>query len=238
VKRIRAVAFTLVAAFALVVLFVLLRRFEVWIGAGSFLSGILAGVVLTALAIARMIYSTQRKVKEMRQERLRVALPAPRLPTDETAIYHWKVRKLDGTLAAMDDLIRHVAFLNFWSTMCMPCVKELASIERLHSMLREEGVVFMCIASDQDLEKLRAWVAENNVSVPVFSLAGDSMPPMFDSEFIPATYVVAADSRIALKHEGAAAWDHPSVVRFLRGLVAEGDILALPTNRPDPVPSS
>jgi hypothetical protein len=80
----------------------------------------------------------RRTVQEMRQERLRVTLPAPRLPTDATAIYHWKVRKLDGTLAAMDDLIRQVAFLNFWSTMCMPCVKELASIEGLHSMLRAE----------------------------------------------------------------------------------------------------
>ena len=57
----------------------------------------------------------------------------------------------------------------------------------------------------------------------------DQMPRMFDSEFIPATYVIAADSRVAFKHEGAAEWDHPRVVAYLRGLLIEGDILGLTT---------
>jgi thiol-disulfide isomerase/thioredoxin len=236
VRRIRAAALVLVVAAFLAVLVVLLRRLESWLGLDNLLSGILAGVMLTSLVIARVLYSAERKIKALRQERLRVALRAPLLPTAESAIYHWKVRKLDGTLVAMDDLMREVVFLNFWSTMCAPCVAELASIERLHAMLGREGVVFMCIASDQDLPKLRGWVAEQRVSVPVFSLHGDDMPSMFDSEFIPATYIVAADSRIALKHEGAAQWDHPSVVRFLRGLLAEGDILAVPGPAPEPGP--
>ena len=49
-------------------------------------------------------------------------LPEAPVPGGETAIYHWKVRKLDGTLMSMDDVMRRVLFLNFWSTMCGPCV--------------------------------------------------------------------------------------------------------------------
>jgi hypothetical protein len=226
VKSLRAIVFTVAAVAALAIVFFLLHLLDRAIGTGGFLSGVLAGVVLAFLILMRTVSSTQRKAREARHEKLRVALRAPHLPPADEAIYHWKVRRLDGTLVAMDDLIRQVAFLNFWSTMCIPCVVELASIERLHAKLRDEAVVFMCIAGDQDLEKLRAWVAENEVTVPVFSLDGDTMPPMFDSDFIPATYVVGTDSRIALKHEGAAEWDHPSVVRFLRGLVAEGDLMA------------
>jgi thiol-disulfide isomerase/thioredoxin len=127
----------------------------------------------------------------------------------------------------MDDLMRKVVFLNFWSTMCGPCVVELSNIERLHAVMAPEGVVFMCVASDQDLDQLRKWVVDKGVSVPVFALVDDQMPRMFDSEFIPATYIIAADSRIAFKHEGAAAWDHPRVVAYLRGLLVEGDILAV-----------
>ena len=153
-------------------------------------------------------------------------LPEAQVPGGETAIYHWKVRKLDGTLVAMDQFMREVVFLNFWSTMCAPCVIELANIERLHAILASEGVVFMCIASDPDLDHLRRWVADHDVSVPVFALVDDQMPRMFDSEFVPATYVVASDSRIAFKHEGAAEWDYPRVVAFLRGLLMEGAILA------------
>lgn len=64
----------------------------------------------------------------------------------------------------------------------------------------------------------------------------DQMPRMFDSEFIPATYIIATDSRVAFKHEGAAEWDHPRVVAYLRSLLVEGDILG-PTTEP-PKPSS
>ena len=80
----------------------------------------------------------------------------------------------------------------------------------------------MCIATDQDLEKLRKWVTDHEVSVPVFSLATDELPLVFDSDYIPATYLLAADARIAFRHEGAAQWDHPRVVSF-PARVADGE---------------
>jgi thiol-disulfide isomerase/thioredoxin len=203
-----------------------LRWFEVRVGTGGFFSGIVVGVVLSFGALFAFIASAQRKVAAVRRERLRVKLPEAPVPGGETAIYHWKVRKLDGTLMSMDDVMRRVVFLNFWSTMCGPCVVEMSNIERLHAILAPEGVVFMCVASDQDIDHLRKWVADNGVTIPVFALVDDRMPTMFDSEFVPATYIIAADSRIAFKHEGAAEWDHPRVVAYLRGLLMESDILA------------
>jgi hypothetical protein len=118
----------------------------------------------------------------------------------------------------------------------VPCVVELSNIERLHAVMTPEGVVFMCVASDQNLDQLRKWVVDEGVSVPVFALVDDQMPRMFDSEFIPATYIIAADSRIAFKHEGAAAWDHPRVVAHSRGLRLEGDILAVEAKPSKPLP--
>ncbi len=141
-----------------------LRWFETKVGTGGFFSGIVVGVVLSLGALFAFIASAQRKVEAVRRERLRVKLPEAPVPGGETAIYHWKVRKLDGTLMSMDDVMRRVVFLNFWSTMCGPCVVELSNIERLHAILAPEGVVFMCVASDQDIDHLRKWVADNRVS--------------------------------------------------------------------------
>lgn len=218
--------------------FFLLRWVEVWIGARGFLSGILTGLLLSAAALILFMRHGQRQASSIRKERRQAVLPEAGVPGGETAIYHWNVRKLDGTVISIDEVMREVVFLNFWSTMCLPCVKELASIENLHRTLAPEGVVFMCIATDQDLEKLRKWVTEHNVSIPIFSLAADDLPLAFDSEYIPATYILAADARIAFRHEGAAQWDHPRVVSFLRGLLMESAIIPamqpLSTERTDP----
>ena len=48
---------------------------------------------------------------------------------------------------------------------------------------------------------------------------GDSeIPPVFDSDYVPATYVVSPDGFVVYQHTGAALWDDPRVVSFLRGL--------------------
>ncbi len=86
-----------------------LRWFEAKVGTGGFFSGIVVGVVLSFGALFAFIASTQRKVDAIRRERLRVKLPEAPVPGGETAIYHWKVRKLDGTLMSMDDVMRITA---------------------------------------------------------------------------------------------------------------------------------
>lgn len=230
----KVIALTLgVAAIAVTGLLVI-RWLEGRLGLGNFLSGVFAGLLLCGVLIAALMRHFERQAATIRKERRESALPAAGVPGGDTAAYHWNVRRLDGTLLSIDEVMREVVFLNFWSTMCLPCVKELASIERLHATLAPEGVVFMCIATDQDLEELRKWVTDHAVSIPVFSLATDELPRVFDSEYLPATYVLAADARVAFKHEGAARWDHPRVVSFLRGLLMESAIIPASPAAPGP----
>ena len=98
-----------------------LRWVEAKVGTGGFFSGIVVGVVLSSAPCSLLSASTQRKIEAVRRERLRVKLPEKH-PYREARrpLYHWKVRKLDGTLMSMDDVMRRVVFLNFWSTMCGP----------------------------------------------------------------------------------------------------------------------
>jgi thiol-disulfide isomerase/thioredoxin len=205
--------------------FLVLRWMEGRMGVGGFLSGVLAGLLMSGALLVTFARHIQRQASIIRKEGRQSALPDAGVPAGETAVYHWNVKRLDGTLVSIDEVMREVVFLNFWSTMCLPCVKELASIERLHAKLAPEGIVFMCVATDQDLEKLRMWLADHAVSIPVFSLATDELPRVFDSEYLPATYLLAPDGRIAFKHEGAARWDHPRVIAFLRGLLMESAII-------------
>lgn len=233
-RRFLAITRGVAIAAAIATSFWLVRWLEVAIGAGGFLTGLLLGFLLCVGCIIVQLIRARRAAKKLRNEQLRVVLPEVHLPADSAA-YAWAVRRLDGSSVDMHQFRREVLFLNFWSTWCLPCVMELASIERLHRLVGPEGVVFMCIASDEDLDKLRQWVVDHRLTAPVFALSSDDIPLVFDSDLIPATYLVAADGRVALKHEGAAQWDHPRVVAFIRGLLAESAILA-PTDPPKPHP--
>ena len=226
-RNVRRLVRLFTIAIAVVALLSLLRWAEGLVGGGGFFSGVATGLLLVAVAYFLLVRRADKEVAKIRKEK-RARLPDAEVPERGTAVYGWQLRRLDGTPFEMNEARCEVVFLNFWSTMCLPCVQELASIERLHNKLAPEGVVFLCVATGDDLDELRQWAAKHGVSVPVFALAPDDVPAVFDCEYLPTTYIVAGDGRIALQHEGAAQWDHPRMVAFLRGLLAE-NVVAPPS---------
>ncbi len=131
--------------------------------------------------------------------------------------YNWTVRDLDGQDLNLADLKGKVVFLNIWATWCPPCRVEMPGIQRLYEELAAEGVVFV-LASNEDPETIRDFVQDNGFTFPVYS-ATMWPPPALETESIPATFIVSPEGKIVLRHLGAAQWDHPDVVAFLRGLL-------------------
>jgi hypothetical protein len=48
-----------------------------------------------------------------------------------------------------------------------------------------------------------------------------TMPPVFMTDGIPATFIIAPDGRIAASQVGASEWDSPEVVALLEKLASE-----------------
>jgi len=190
------------------------------LGTGHLVVGLLAGLIVAVGAVVWFILSTSKWAHKEAAKR-RGTLKAPLLPDEPAAFYNWRVKALDGSPFEMDGLRRKTLFLNFWSTTCPPCLAELPSIQRLHDVLAREGVVFLCIALDIDVEPVREIVEREHLTLPVFVLGDQDLPPVFDSDYVPATYMIAFDGRVAFQHQGAAQWDHPRVLQFLRGLLMQ-----------------
>jgi thiol-disulfide isomerase/thioredoxin len=188
------------------------RALDDILGTGRFLFGLVLGLFLGVGSLFAFIAYARRKARK--------AVPLRQPPTTDhpTASYDWKVVALDGTVFPMEAARGELLFLNIWSTMRPPCVAELPSIERLQAALASDGVKFMCVATDGDRERVRKFVEANGWNLPFFVLGDGGIPPPFDPEIVPATYVVSPDGFVVYQHTGAALWDDPHVVSFLRGL--------------------
>jgi thiol-disulfide isomerase/thioredoxin len=111
-----------------------------------------------------------------------------------------------------------VLVLNFWATWCRPCVAELPSLERLQAASADLGVALACVMREKQ-EVVRSFVEKHAVALSVFLVEGEP-PACFRGRAIPATFVLDKAGRIVMRHVGAARWDDPSVVTFVRGLAA------------------
>ena len=49
----------------------------------------------------------------------------------------------------------------------------------------------------------------------------EKLPPVFSTDGIPATFIIAPDGRIAASEVGVGRWDTPEVVALLEKLAAE-----------------
>jgi len=199
------------AAIGLVIIFGL-RRLDDALGTGRLLLGLGAGLTIGVGGFfVFIVRSQQRAARSLR-------LRQPPMAEEATASYDWQVVALDGTPFYMEAVKGEILFLNVWSTLCAPCIAELPSIERLRKVISGDGVRFMCVATDADVNRVRDLVAANGWTVPVFVHPDGDLPAVFDSDYIPATYVVSPDGKVVYQHTGAAQWDHPRVVSFLRAL--------------------
>jgi thiol-disulfide isomerase/thioredoxin len=141
--------------------------------------------------------------------------------TGELASYAWTSFDLEDRPATLTRFKGKPVFLNIWATWCGPCVQEMPSIARLadHPRLKGKGIEFVCISIDDSTEAVRQFLAGRSWNMHFFR--AEQIPPVFLTDGIPATFIIAPDGRIAAKEIGSARWDSPETIAFLEKLAAE-----------------
>lgn len=149
---------------------------------------------------------------------------APPLPgeveTRERVDDRWRIRPLGGEPVELRAYRGRVLFVNAWASWCTPCVREMASIERLAALLADTDVAFLLVAVEGE-RSVRRHLRKHPVALPVF-LEEQRFPPAFGLRGIPMSWIIDREGRIAFRHFGAADWDAAAVEALLRVLANEG----------------
>jgi len=60
-----------------------------------------------------------------------------------------------------------VVIINFWSTWCIPCRKEMPSLERAWQQLKPSGAILLGVAMQDELESINLFMEQSPVSFPI-----------------------------------------------------------------------
>src|SRR4051794_28936564 len=134
------------------------------------------------------------------------------------ANFDWTLLDLNDAPVNFAQFRGRPILLNLWATWCPPCVEEMPTLARLAAspQLKEKNVAVVCVSVDESPEQLRQFVKGKDWKMTI--LRATSTPPVFQTDGIPATFVIAPDGRVVASQIGSAQWDHPSVVAFLETL--------------------
>ncbi len=97
----------------------------------------------------------------------------------------WRLKQLKGK----------VVLVNFWATWCQPCRKEVPDLETLYKQFQPQGLLILGI-SDDDPEKVRAFVQEQGVRYPVLLDPDSKVNELLHINGIPKTFVYDREGKV------------------------------------------
>ncbi len=95
---------------------------------------------------------------------------------------------LEGKPWSRKSLAGKVVLVNFWATWCPPCRKEMPDLESLYKQFKKQGLVILAI-SDEDVSKVKPFIAEQGVSYTVLLDPGRKVNTLFHVMGIPKTFI-------------------------------------------------
>jgi peroxiredoxin len=127
---------------------------------------------------------------------------------------------MTGDTVEFDAYEGEVLLLNIWATWCVPCVREMPSIQRLYDELAPDGLEVVAISVDNaDTESVRAWVEERDLTFDVLHDQSARIERDYQTTGVPESFVIDRHGVIIKKVIGATEWDHPTQVALMRRLL-------------------
>jgi len=128
----------------------------------------------------------------------------------------WKMRKLGGRSTSLEAFKGRVVLLNFWSTTCIPCIKEMPELQRLAGSLSGEEAVVLAVTSDSE-DEVKKFLKRNPIGIPVY-LATVDPPSDFAVNGYPTTVILDKSGTAVFRYVGSAKWADTSIQNYIRRL--------------------
>jgi thiol-disulfide isomerase/thioredoxin len=126
-----------------------------------------------------------------------------------------------GRTSSLSDFAGKVVLLNVWATWCLPCRKEMPTLDRLEQMLAGPDFEVVTLSIDRGgadtVRKFYAEIGVQHLAVRVDSTA--KAAGALGAFGLPTTILMDRQGRELGRLVGPAEWDQPDMVAFLKQII-------------------
>jgi thiol-disulfide isomerase/thioredoxin len=129
----------------------------------------------------------------------------------------------EGEKRTLADFRGKVVLLNIWATWCLPCRKEMPTLDRLEAALGGGNFEVVPLSIDRGgAERVKKFYAEIGVQhLPIYVDSSRTANSALDVLGLPATLLIDQEGRELGRLSGAAEWDAPAMIAFLKSKITE-----------------
>lgn len=148
----------------------------------------------------------------------KVELKEPR-----AAIPAFPFKNLDGSDASYDAFKGKVVLINFWATWCIPCVKEMPSLNKLAGTIGKDKFSVLALSLDGPTRaKVAPFIRDKELTaLDVYLDDKRAAYGKLDILVLPTSILVDKQGREVGRLAGEAEWDTSEAAALIRHLVNE-----------------
>ena len=113
----------------------------------------------------------------------------------------FKMKTIDGNTFMLSELKGKTVVLDFWASWCPDCRKDAPEIVRLYKQFHPQGVEFVGVSMDTDIEKWKAAVEQYGIEYTQVSelkkFKETDISRLYGVKWIPSMVVVGPDGKVA-----------------------------------------
>ena len=179
-----------------------------------------AGFVSCLACIVALIFSAYYFwLKPMETKMLKnISLSPPAFFTPHPAGFDFTAVGTSAKQLDFKEYRGRVVVLNVWATWCTPCMMELPGLGKLAAHYSANKDVAVVCLSQEPMNTVFKNTRAIRSGAPLYCLSGQSLPGVYKTDGIPATFVINKNGMIVFEHIGSADWSHPSVIKFIDSL--------------------
>jgi thiol-disulfide isomerase/thioredoxin len=129
----------------------------------------------------------------------------------------------EGHPRSLADFRGKIVLLNIWATWCLPCRKEMPTLDRLQAALGGDDFEVVALSIDRrGVDAVKKFF--NEIGVQHLAIYVDSARKAnyaLDVEGLPATLLIDRRGLELGRISGPAEWDAPEMVAFLKSIIAK-----------------
>ena len=130
----------------------------------------------------------------------------------------------DGHSRSLADFGGKVVLLNIWATWCVPCRKEMPTLDRLQGSLGGSDFEVVALSIDRHVDAVRKFFAEVGIQKLAMYLDGSAKATReLGAVGLPTTLLLDREGREIGRLIGPAEWDSPDIVAFIGCVIAKDD---------------
>ena len=127
-----------------------------------------------------------------------------------------------GEPIRLDDYRGKVVFLNFWSTTCAPCLKEIPDLGKLSKNMAGLPFVILAVSTDKRWQDIDNKLPDLPKGIEVaLDPSGGEIKRRFGTDKIPESYVIDKNGNLRMRFVNVHPWDDERIHRYLETLANE-----------------